>query len=338
MVLKKTNICIFLFFFGFLCNNALATSGSYGSGTTTVSGYSANTIISVNKIIPSFNWSKPANIIAGTALNSTQLKAQASMQGTFTYDPANGTIIGIGIPTLTCYFVPTDTANYSNTSASVSLTVTTINKKNIFIGNSLIAGYPGTKSWIEPMGPKDPNPSGTISYAFQQASGLTAYNMGYAGQRTDEILARFSTDVIAYHPANCFIEGGVNDVDQGVDNETILSNVRQMIQLCENNAIHPFLFLIFPWTDASNEQAAQINYLNDQYQALKSEFPDLVIVDCRSLIGTYSSGKWSIKSQYDVCDATHLNVAGYYAVGNLAYAAYKTVYHPSPDSTDNNKE
>ncbi len=322
-------------FFGFLCNKTLAASGSYGLTTITISCSHANNSISANKIIPSIIWSKTANITAGIALNTTQLNAQASVPGTFTYNPANETIPGIGIHTLTCYFMPTNTANYSNTSTNVSLTVTTINNTNIFIGNSLIAGYPGTTSWIEPMGPSDPNPSGTISYAFQQASGLTAYNMGYSGQRTDEILARFSTDVIAYHPANCFIEGGVNDVDQGVDNETIISNVRQMIQLCENNAIHPFLFLIFPWTDASNEQAAQINYLNDQYQALTSEFPYLVIVDCRPLIGTYSSGKWSIKSQYDVCDATHLKVAGYYSVGNLAYTAYKTVYHPSPDFTDN---
>jgi len=79
--------------------------------------------ITVLKATPAITWSAPANITYGTALGATQLNATATAPGTFTYAPAAGTIPGAGDRSLTVTFVPTDSANYNQASATVNLHV-----------------------------------------------------------------------------------------------------------------------------------------------------------------------------------------------------------------------
>jgi len=74
-------------------------------------------------ITPSITWVTPAAITYGTALNSTQLNATASVAGSFSYSPAAGTILSAGAQTLTVTFTPTDTTHYTTATATVSLTV-----------------------------------------------------------------------------------------------------------------------------------------------------------------------------------------------------------------------
>ncbi len=77
----------------------------------------------VNKITPGLTWNTPAPIVYGTALSGTQLNASAGgVAGTYTYSPAAGAVLSAGSHTLTCNFVPTDTADY-NTPAPVSVTL-----------------------------------------------------------------------------------------------------------------------------------------------------------------------------------------------------------------------
>ena len=79
----------------------------------------------VGKPTPIITWNNPANIIYGTALSSKQLNAIASVPGKFVYTPPLETVLNVGLhQTLTAYFTPTDTANYTNISASVSINVT----------------------------------------------------------------------------------------------------------------------------------------------------------------------------------------------------------------------
>ncbi|MFZ5880906.1 MAG: choice-of-anchor Q domain-containing protein [Chloroflexota bacterium] len=80
--------------------------------------------ITVTKVMPVITWANPANIVYGTPLSGTQLNASASTPGTFTYNPASGTVLNAGTHTLHVDFVPTDTVNYANTSKEVSITVT----------------------------------------------------------------------------------------------------------------------------------------------------------------------------------------------------------------------
>ena len=88
----------------------------YTSTTATVS-------VVVNKATPVISWANPAAITYGTALSTTQLNATASVPGTFSYTPTSGTVLSAGTQTLSGTFTPTDTANYTSTTATVNLVV-----------------------------------------------------------------------------------------------------------------------------------------------------------------------------------------------------------------------
>jgi uncharacterized repeat protein (TIGR01451 family) len=89
-------------------------------GTLTVAG---QTVTIHQRAFPTITWSNPADIVYGTALDSTQLNATANTPGTFTYTPASGTVLGKGPHNLHVDFTPTDTTNYDNASLDVSINV-----------------------------------------------------------------------------------------------------------------------------------------------------------------------------------------------------------------------
>jgi len=91
--------------------------------TTDYTNASASVTLTVNQATPTINWPTPASITYGAALSSTQLNASSTVAGTLTYSPAAGTVLTAGSHTLSVTFAPTDTTDYTNASASVTLTV-----------------------------------------------------------------------------------------------------------------------------------------------------------------------------------------------------------------------
>src|SRR5207248_11733543 len=80
--------------------------------------------INVLKATPVITWTTPADIIYGTALSNAQLNATASVAGTFVYAPAAGDVLNAGAAqTLSVAFTPTDAANYTTASKTVSINV-----------------------------------------------------------------------------------------------------------------------------------------------------------------------------------------------------------------------
>ena len=67
-------------------------------------------------------WANPASITYGTALSTAQLNATASVPGTLVYTPAVG-LPAAGNDTLSVTFTPTDSANYTTATKTVTLTV-----------------------------------------------------------------------------------------------------------------------------------------------------------------------------------------------------------------------
>ncbi len=91
--------------------------------TTDYLSASKTVSITVSQALPTITWATPAAIVYGTALNSTQLNATASVPGTFTYSPSAGTVLSAGTQTLSVTFAPTDTTHYLSASKTVSITV-----------------------------------------------------------------------------------------------------------------------------------------------------------------------------------------------------------------------
>ncbi|HEV3142244.1 MAG TPA: Ig-like domain repeat protein [Vicinamibacterales bacterium] len=91
---------------------------------TDYNGSTASVTLNVTKAGSTLAWPTPASIVYGTALSAAQLNATANVPGTFTYSPVAGTVLNAGSRPLSVTFTPADTANYTGSGASRSLTVT----------------------------------------------------------------------------------------------------------------------------------------------------------------------------------------------------------------------
>jgi hypothetical protein len=123
----------------------------------------------VNKAVPSITWANPADIAYGVVLGASHLNATASVPGSFVYNPPAGTKLNAGTgQTLGVVFTPTDTANYQNATASVTinvanptLVITWSNPADIVYGMALgasqlnaTASVPGSFVYNPPAGTK----------------------------------------------------------------------------------------------------------------------------------------------------------------------------------------
>ena len=104
---------------GVVVEFAVATGTYYGH----FAGVEESISLTVRQTVPVVTWTNPAPISYGTALSSNQLNATANVPGKFAYNPTNGAVLNVGTNTLSASFTPTDTFNYSNVTASVSLVV-----------------------------------------------------------------------------------------------------------------------------------------------------------------------------------------------------------------------
>ena len=97
--------------------NAGSNNQSVTFAPTATNNYvsvSTNIFIAVNKATPVLTWTpSPAAYLTYPApLTSTQLNATSSVAGTFSYNPAAGTVLNVGRSTLVATFTPTSTSNY----------------------------------------------------------------------------------------------------------------------------------------------------------------------------------------------------------------------------------
>ena len=112
--------------------------------------------LTVNKATPTITWANPADIVYGTTLSSTQLRATASIPGTFLYSPDFGALLLAGSgQTLHVDFTPTDSANYNNASKDVTinvnkatLTITASNRTKTYCTIVTFAGTEFTPSGL----------------------------------------------------------------------------------------------------------------------------------------------------------------------------------------------
>ena len=80
--------------------------------------------LTISKITPTISWANPATITYGTKLGNAQLSATADAEGTFTYTPAEGTLLNAGQgQALSVTFTPTDRVNYNEVTKTVAITV-----------------------------------------------------------------------------------------------------------------------------------------------------------------------------------------------------------------------
>ncbi len=158
-------------------NLTQASAGSYtviitnqwGSLTSSVA------VLTVGKATPTITWASPATITYGVALSSSQLNATASVGGTYSYTPATGVILNAGTTTLSVTFTPTDTADYSNATKTVSLVVSpalltvTANARGKTYGTAVTFGSGSTQ--FTPTGLQNGDTIGSVTLAVNNNGG-----------------------------------------------------------------------------------------------------------------------------------------------------------------------
>jgi Flp pilus assembly CpaE family ATPase len=93
------------------------------SDTADDSPLQASVTISVSRATPAIKWPAPSIMNYGAALSSAQLRATASVPGSFVYTPAAGEVLSAGEHTLSVTFTPTNAANYTAAQTTASVVV-----------------------------------------------------------------------------------------------------------------------------------------------------------------------------------------------------------------------
>ena len=84
----------------------------------------ATVVLTVNPAATTITWDPLTPIVYGDDLGPKQLNAKASAGGTYVYSPPSGTVLPVGVNVISVTFTPSNSANYSGSSASVNITVT----------------------------------------------------------------------------------------------------------------------------------------------------------------------------------------------------------------------
>lgn len=136
---------------------------------------------------------------------------------------------------------------------------------------------------------------------------------GISGQISGQLLIRFQQDVIALHPKAVVILAGSNDLGGGhghVTNETILNNVRSMVELARVHHIKPVICLYlpigrYPWrTELASVQL--IRSLNEALGAYAKQ-NSIPVLDYFTPL---SDGNGAQRPEWTI-DGVHPNRAGY---------------------------
>ena len=125
--------------------------------------------LAVNQATPTITWPSPSDIVFGTSLSAKQLDATATnpengetVDGSFVYDPGQGTILGAGSDqTLDVTFTPNDTTDFTSPiTFSTSINVTRHSSTT-----TLTASTPGGA------------PGQTVTFTATVSGGLPAPNL-----------------------------------------------------------------------------------------------------------------------------------------------------------------
>lgn len=176
----------------------------------------------------------------------------------------------------------------------------------VCMGDSVTYGYPAGGASAYP-------------YVLQQClPTYTVTNKGINGDRTDQMRARFQTDVLSVNPKYVIIWGGENDIAQNkveADISWVTTNLGAMYSAAQVAGIKVIAVTIIPmkgWVGYTPLRAQRINEINAW---IKSQPVDYVI-DIYSLL---DNGQGMMQSQYKYSDYAHLNALGYAFTGALIY-------------------
>ena len=134
----------------------------------------------------------------------------------------------------------------------------------VALGDSITAGNPGFRSPSEFPPDGSGNESSQYEYwIMQRHPEWRVLNRGIGGQRSDEILRRFNSDVLAVKPDVVILLAGINDLYQGRPPEHVITHLRQLAQQATDARVRVMLCTVLPFDGMSDHVAKGIATVND---------------------------------------------------------------------------
>lgn len=217
--------------------------------------------------------------------------------------------------------------NYNNEIGPQTPDPTVAHKgpKAVFIGDSITWQWGlvtrKLKESQQVIIPTDPCPawmsiSGSDVTITWHASFFTQNNYvdkGVSGEKTDQMLARYQTDVLAQDPFCVVIMGGTNDLAWNVSKDQILSNIKSMAEQAAAKDMKVVLCSVTPCNEqysklTPKEKGTHIVALN---KMIKDYATEKGFTYCDYYPSLVASDGYSLKDEYCLYDKLHPNPDAY---------------------------
>jgi len=183
----------------------------------------------------------------------------------------------------------------------------------VALGDSITAGHP------EYLSPAEHPPDGTgnekSQYSYwlaRQQPQLRIINRGISGERSDQILKRFSTDVLAHQPDMLIVIAGVNDIFQGRPADHVKFYLEKIYQEALMANIKILAGSILPYngsTPQAQESLAEMNTWIRDYAGKNG------MIFCDTASSLEDPNMPGVLLHTD--DGIHPNVEGYHILGEF---------------------
>ena len=173
----------------------------------------------------------------------------------------------------------------------------------VALGDSTTAGTPGFRSPLESPPNGDGNIESQYVYWLMQAHPeWRVLNRGINGERSDQIRARFTRDVLDAAADLVVIIAGVNDIYQGRSPERVQSEFEAMFTLARTSpsALPIVIGSIMPFNTATPEQNRRMHAVNDWLRSYSSAHSDVMFCDTRLAVSSPTDPDRLISSPDDL--------------------------------------
>lgn len=218
-----------------------------------------------------------------------------------------------------------DAPSTASTTASTSADATAT-AKVAALGDSITAGSPlwdPDPSVRAQIGPDVDQQSQFEYWASKSDPAITFNNCGVFGERTDEIAGRLG-DCAAGADA-LIIQGGINDIAQGLPPKAAAENLRSMVQAGKQLGIPVALVDVLPWNNGHPDADAPIKQLNGLIGAIGDQEHVPVFPFYKTLDDPENPGRMPADL---TIDGDHPSVAGYKLLGDRVVEGLRSLDLP----------
>lgn len=191
----------------------------------------------------------------------------------------------------------------------------------VTVGDSITIGGETHSATVDAVGNSWPG----YAQWFSNQRFRVVKNAGVSGDRTDQMLARWDTDVLPYAPTVVTILGGTNDINQGIPAATTRTNIAAMVQRALDIGAKPVLITVPPRAQVAT-YGAQIVALNAWLREFATN-KNLLLLDYYSIVVNPATG--AMQTSMDQ-DGTHPNSLGRKLFGQYVASTLDALLPPAP--------